>query len=86
MKTKTYIFTYFFNNSDGKCVSREFPVRASRFTHAFYCFARFFNDVETSGNFRDYSLTYVVVCNGKVFHRTLSSKYLSSLHRFVPEV
>ena len=81
---KTYVFTYFVNNSEGECVSRDFPVRSSRFTQAFSCFSRFFNGIDSSGDLRDYSHTYVVVCNGSVSHRTLPTKYLSSLHRLVP--
>lgn len=82
---KEYIFTYFVNGSDGKCISLDYSVRSNRFSQAFYCFARFFNSV-ASGDFRDYSVTYAVVCNGAVSYRSLPSKYLSSLHRFVPEV
>ena len=83
---KTYIFTYFLNGSDGKCISRDYSICSNRFSQAFYCFSRFFNSIETSGDFRDYSVTYAVVCNGTVSHRSLPSKYLSSLHRLVSEV
>ena len=83
---KTYIFTYFVNNSDGKCVLLDYSVRSNRFSQAFHCFSRFFNSLESSGDFRDYSVTYSVFCNGAVSYRSLPSKYLSSLHRLVPEV
>lgn len=83
---KTYVFTYFVNNSDGKCVSRDYLVRSSRFSQAFGFFARFFNSIETSGDLRDYSVTYSVVSNGVSSCRSLPGKYLSCLHRFVSEV
>lgn len=83
---KTYTFSYFVMNDEGKCVCRDFPVRASRFTQAFYCFARFFNEIVSSLDFRDYALTYSVSNGKQVVHRYLPGKYLSSLRRLVPEV
>lgn len=82
----TYYFSYFVMDDEGKCVCREFPVRASRFTQAFYCFARFFNEIVSAFDYRDYSLTYRVSNGKKVSHRIIPSKYFSSLRHFVPEV
>ena len=82
----TYTFSFFVLDDDGKCVCRDFPVRSSRFAQAFYCFARFFNEIVSALDYRDFSVTYKV-SNGKtVHHRVIPSKYLSSLHRLVPEV
>lgn len=82
----TYYFTYFTLNEDGKCIARDFPVRSSRFTQAFYCFARFFNEVVSVLDYRDYSVTYKVTTPKQTYYRVLPQKYESSLRRRVPEV
>ena len=83
---KTYTFTYYVMNDEGKCVCRDFPVRSSRFTQAFYCFSRFFNAIVSPYDFRDYSATYKVTTPKSSCYRVLPDKYASSLRRCVAEV
>ena len=46
----------------------------------------FFNDIFSNSGFRDYSCTYTVANGDYRVYRVIPSKYLSSLHRLVPEI
>lgn len=86
VQMKTYTFTYFVMDENGKYVASDFSVRSNRFTQAFYCFSRFFNDIFSNSGFRDYSCTYSLANGDYRVYRVIPTKYLSSLRRCVPEI
>ena len=85
MNMKSYVFCYF-ANLDGFFKEHEFLVTSPRFSQAFKCFCDFFNSLVTCDGVKDYCVTYNIVVDGRRSFRMLRSKYLSFLHRSVPEV
>ena len=84
---KTYTFIYFGKLfGDEYLNSHEFTVRCSKFTQAFKLFVEFFNSLVTADGIKDFAYTYRIVTDKRCYYRSISSKYWSYLHNYVPEV